>query len=964
MAQAVDRDTGADTGSDIGAGERPSMSLVPPASRSIHGRDAEIAVLGDWLAGVVRGDGSRCVLMGEAGGGKTSLQQLVVAAADAGAATVLTAGGRELEQDFPFGTVRQLFDGPRGRRASGPAGVLAARLDDARGRSMGTGDTFALFQDLYWSLLDVADQAPVLLVVDDLHWADEPSRRWLEFLGPRLDGVAAGLLLASRPDEVARARWTAGDVTVLDLAPLSADVTARWLTADLGAPVSPRVARTVAELTGGNPLLVRELVQEMRAHGLGPDVGVDRLRALLPSGVRSFVLLRMASLDQRASRLAAAVAVLDRTDLPTAADLAGLDPDAAADARNELEAARILGGGAGPVQFVHPLVRTAVHHQLDPTRRRRLHLRAAELLHGRGARADLVAPHLLEAGDTDTVWATAVLAEAGRQARRHGDPRAAARWLRAAAARPDAGPQVLLEWGETLAAIDPAAAVQPLSSALSRAGDGVRGTGGIPGATSDGAVTVRARAAVALAQVELYRGHGLQAAESLLEIRAELSDDDPVAERVDFQLLACGAVSAAARERLAPWRRRVVAERFPAGVRPGWVRMVAATDALDGAMDGRPVGEVAVSVSRAIHGLETATDPAVAGIVLSLIGLAQLLVDDFDGARAVFDRLVQRTDRDSLADRHADMLAQRASLRLRVGDLAEALAEAQDALDLADAVGTTSSLLPRAAAVVVSVAADQGTAPLAYVLDDIDPDATAFRLLAYSRAELLLAQGKNAAAAEAFEAYGAMNLRLGWSGAASPWRSRCATALRRQGVAPDRSRELVDAELAIARRAGAPRAIGVALRAAAHLRAGSTAELLAEAVTVLQDSPARLELAWALADFGVEHLRSDRRADARAALSRAHDLAVECAAHRLVAQVRPALLSSGGRPRPAADRPPALTRSERVVAGHAAQGLGNRQIARALFVTEKTVEAHLRHAYRKLGIRSRNELAGRLPAGD
>jgi DNA-binding CsgD family transcriptional regulator len=161
---------------------------------------------------------------------------------------------------------------------------------------------------------------------------------------------------------------------------------------------------------------------------------------------------------------------------------------------------------------------------------------------------------------------------------------------------------------------------------------------------------------------------------------------------------------------------------------------------------------------------------------------------------------------------------------------------------------------------------------------------------------------------------------------------------------------------------GTDRALGMALRAAGLVEGGERGiELLEEAAVTLERSPARLEHAAALADLGAALRRSNRRADARDPLRRALDLAEACGAPPLVERARQELRAAGGRPRRArSSGADGLTASERRTAAMAADGLSNPEIAQALFVTKKTVESHLGSAYRKLGIRSRTELAAAL----
>jgi DNA-binding CsgD family transcriptional regulator len=165
---------------------------------------------------------------------------------------------------------------------------------------------------------------------------------------------------------------------------------------------------------------------------------------------------------------------------------------------------------------------------------------------------------------------------------------------------------------------------------------------------------------------------------------------------------------------------------------------------------------------------------------------------------------------------------------------------------------------------------------------------------------------------------------------------------------------------------GTARAIGMALRAAGLVHGGARGlELLAESVAVLEGSPARLEHARALTDFGAAVRRSGRRSDARAPLRQGLDLAEACGAAPLAERARHELRAAGGRPRrPRLSGAEALTASERRIAAMAVEGLSNPEIAQALFVTKKTVEAHLGSAYRKLGIHSRAELAVALRTDD
>jgi ATP/maltotriose-dependent transcriptional regulator MalT len=187
--------------------------------------------------------------------------------------------------------------------------------------------------------------------------------------------------------------------------------------------------------------------------------------------------------------------------------------------------------------------------------------------------------------------------------------------------------------------------------------------------------------------------------------------------------------------------------------------------------------------------------------------------------------------------------------------------------------------------------------------------------------------------------------------AVASWRTAAVAAYRALGE-HDEAAALAGEQLALARKAGSPLTLGVALRVHGDL---------AEAIGVLEPGAARYELALALADHGARLRRSGQRTQAREPLLRALDLAERTGAAGLAAEVKRELLAAGARPRRAAlTGPDALTAGERRVAALAAGGASNRQIAEHLFVTQATVETHLRHAFRKLNITSRAELPGSL----
>jgi DNA-binding CsgD family transcriptional regulator len=239
------------------------------------------------------------------------------------------------------------------------------------------------------------------------------------------------------------------------------------------------------------------------------------------------------------------------------------------------------------------------------------------------------------------------------------------------------------------------------------------------------------------------------------------------------------------------------------------------------------------------------------------------------------------------------------------------------------------------------------------------PESDAERYALGAETAVLLAEGRAAEALERAEEFGRRFPHVS-NPAAVPWRTLRAEALdaldRR-----DEAAAAAEAELGDARRWGAPGTVGRTLRVLGTALRDDGIAQLELAVAVLDGSAARLEQARALLALGAALRRARRPGDAREPLQRALDVAELCEATGLVEQARSELYAAGARPRGRArSGPERLTASERRVARLAAEGRSNREIAQTLFVTPKTVEVHLSATYRKLGIRSRRELAGAL----
>ena len=238
-------------------------------------------------------------------------------------------------------------------------------------------------------------------------------------------------------------------------------------------------------------------------------------------------------------------------------------------------------------------------------------------------------------------------------------------------------------------------------------------------------------------------------------------------------------------------------------------------------------------------------------------------------------------------------------------------------------------------------------------------DAYTATLALHARARLRLSQGAvRASLADALAVGRRQEVMREPNPAVVDWRSLAALAHAMLGE-HDAAIDLVREELGLARRFGAPRAIGIALRTLGVV--GADLRSLEEAVAVLGDCGARLEHARALTDLGVALRHQRRIIEARAPLRLALDIANRCSAAPLAERARTELLIAGARPRRAQlSGVAALTTNERRVASLAAEGRSNREIAQALYVSRKTVEKHLTAAYKKLGASAREELPAAL----
>jgi DNA-binding CsgD family transcriptional regulator len=387
--------------------------------------------------------------------------------------------------------------------------------------------------------------------------------------------------------------------------------------------------------------------------------------------------------------------------------------------------------------------------------------------------------------------------------------------------------------------------------------------------------------------------------------------------------------------------------------------------AMEVAMAGDSAAQAADLAERAAAALKG--DP-ILSVVVGFAVHNLIVADRFEDADRILTETIDEARRMQANYRVGPLLVFRSEARFRAGALAEAAADAEAARTSYAHAGRLPVL--GSAAELVQALTEQGRyeeaeAALANAGADgpVDAIGEAYTgtMVLNARARLRLAQGDARAALADLVAVGRRQAAMREPNPATlDWRSRTAlayAALDRRPAALALARE----ELELARRFGAPRAIGIALRTVGAI--ADDLDRLEEAVEVLGNSPARLEHAYALADLGVALRHRRRVVEAREPLRQALDLAVGCGAEPLAERARTELAIAGARPRrEQLSGVEALTANERRVAAMAAGGRSNREIAQALYVSHKTVEKHLTAAYRKLGVEGRDDLATALDA--
>ena len=366
-------------------------------------REHDLIDLEGLLADARAGRGAVALVEGPAGQGKTALLRALRSAADAAGMRVLTATGGALERDFAFGVARQLFEPVVSDDLLSGAAALAAPIFSVAEDGEVAGVSHARLHGLFWLCANLAERRPLLLVVDDAHWADAPSLRFLDVLARRVEDLAAVVAVGTRPAEPGAEQALLDGLLEVPAtrrfrpAPLTAGAIAQLAAGALGQEPDPAFTAAAAASTGGNALFVRELLRAARDAGLsGSAQDARAVQDGAPETVTRMVAARLRRASEEARAVARAVAVLgDRTTIARVAQLADISRAAAQAGADTLARSGLLEPDR--LTFVHPIVRKAVRTGFAGAELRAWHGAAARLLANAGAGAgdDEVAMHLL-----------------------------------------------------------------------------------------------------------------------------------------------------------------------------------------------------------------------------------------------------------------------------------------------------------------------------------------------------------------------------------------------------------------------------------------------------------------------------------------------------------------------------------------------------------------------------------------
>jgi DNA-binding CsgD family transcriptional regulator len=936
---------------------------------SLVGRDRELAVMREAVRRAADGHGSILVLEGEAGLGKTRLVREVATIARSMGCACLHAAADELEQDRPFSAYVDVFGEIPEATRDLKEEFLALALGEPRLVDDEVRDGAERYKaiDVLVDLVEsVALRQPILLSVEDLHWADETSVLATNRLARRLPELPAVMVVSLRP--FPRAAWVTKLLTNLDKAratslrldPLGEEDSLALAGALSGAELGSNLTEKV-RTTAGNPLFITELINALSTEGRlrFAEQRVETDAADVPASLRMTLLRRLAFLDEEALEVLRAGAILGTTF--SLGQLAVTTARALPDLRGSLSGAFASGlmvDRGNEIAFKHDLVREALYEDLPASLRGSLHLDAGFALASAGD--DLAAAtHLVLGAEPGDLAAVTVLERAARRVART-DPRAAADLLLRAleivgSGSPDVRARLLVDrtfallWAGAMEDAEPVAA-QALSSDLD-----LDSAADLRIAMTRGCI-IQGR----LYEAEAHADAGLALDGIRPEARAHL-----LVERC-FISLFTGRFDEM--DELA--RSAIDLAREVTVVAPHALSLTAL--GLRSLLQGRV--QDALSKAREVLTFHDPTGQLQRHAATLLVPIILIEADLLDDAQGVLSRGIRHCETIGapwlLPSYHGGM----ARIHLARGDWDAAAAELETSLELAEDTGNTGSN-PLVLALLGEIELHRG---------DLESCrrrvAAAEQIVAEyggmhwhagdameARAKLLEAEDEAQGVAAVLGNLWILREAAGLLGANQSIAVRLTRAAMRVGDL-ERARHVAATAERMASEIGTATAKGWALHARGLVTGES--EPFLEAVETLRSSPRVLELAGACEDAASVIASHGDAAQAKDLLATAAEIYDRVGARFDTDRVESRLRALGVRRGPSSAHVRArtgwesLTPTENKIVALVAEGLRNRQIAARLFLSVRTVETHLSHVYDKLGIRSRTELVSSYPRAE
>jgi len=901
-------------------------------------RDAERDTLDQFMAAVRAGDSRALVLSGEGGVGKTALLDYL--AERASGCRVLRAAGVQSEMELPFAALHQLCS----PMLNGLQGIPVPQRDAVRtafGMSAGpVPDRFLVGLGVLSLLSEVAEDQPLVCLIDDEQWLDRASAQVLGFVARRLVAESVGVVFAVRIPSSELAGLAELRIEGLEEADAEA-----LLDSVLTGPLDARVRDQILAETHGNPLALLELPRGLTAQQLAGGFGVPGA-VRLPGGIDESFRQRVHALPERARQLlliAAAEPVGDQALVWRAAAKLGVGAEAAAPGT---EAGLIEFGTR--VRFRHPLVRSTVYGSALAQERQKVHAALAEVTDPQ-LDPDRRAWHRAHAVPGPDEAVAAELERSADRAQARGGVAAAAAFLERA----------------TMLTLDPKKRTERALAAASanlRAGafDAVRHLLSVAeaGASTD---MQQARIDLLGADLAFVTNRGSDAPSLLLKAAKRLEPIDADLSRATYLQALCSAMFAG-RLALGGGVLEVASDVEAA---PPPTRAPRAPDFL---LDGL-VSHYNTGYAAGLPILRKALDVFGTGMSVEeqlrwywVAGIVAGHVWDDDRWQMLSDQHVQLA-RDVGALSELPMaLSSCAFILLFAGDLAEAAALVQELQAAMEATGTT--LAPYAGMGLEAFCGRQAeTAALVEAtIEDVSLRGEGNGIAVAEWATAVLNNGvgdypKAMAAAQRATDHPGEMISPTW---ALVELIEAAVRSGKSETAAEALRRLAE----ITSASGTNWALGVEARSRALLSDGDTAErLYRESIERLGRTRIRADLARSYLLYGEWLRRRRRRIDARAQLRVAHDMLDAMGMDAFAERARRELEATGEttRKRSVATADEQLTAQEALIARMARDGLSNPEIAARLFISARTVQYHLRKVFVKLGIESRTQLGGSLP---